>query len=771
MPNEFVQTMADARVDAKSLSEFIYKPANFMVQRRLAPPINTLNFYIDFFNKVASDGARDIDQSIINSGFIIVDSFGVGATLTQRNQALRDAADGRLYRWAGDLPKVVPESSTPASAGGTGANAWMEVSDVTLAQKLSISGGASKIGDGVSVFKDLADFIESVPNMTLNSNVFLEQIYQDGDLEHRGNIYKYTDTAKPDAINIAVNGGFLSREYNNYVFAAEFGCAPVVDGVHTATNNGEALQAAFNFLRPKNGHKTLSMGTDCYYAIAGTVYAHVSDIHWSFNNTTVKPIYLLVAWHSKQKSYGDYKNIKISKARYIGDASQVGSNGRGVTVLHHDLHHIDGLTVEDCTFAECILLGHILDIISCRDINVLNNTFLGSLSKGVRDHTEMVQVSATSSISGYGVPPQEGWGNNLSGLRVRNLKYIGNTVKPYENPVTGIVSYPTRPLGDHNTAGVHNVTVRDNTFTDILLPSGADSLYNYMLNLECYDNIEISNNRVSMTDTTAKIFRINGYVSEASNPPRRAQYKITDNIINIARANPSLVVDTVEHIKEQNLISVRVAANAAPASSYPACDITISGNNIHVTNSIAEGFALNAFITTDINTNESILKIDNNIFVAKNSKVRSFISNYAGFAYSANKVGWSTVVSNNIFKGNVEIGVWHERNGNTPSYMGGTVKIKSNIFDNNYKAVDISTNGFIYFNDNVLSGYANNTLLSPDANNDGNSLVLLNSSRVMSVNNALSQVPSDKMTSIKPVYVNSAPADSTAYGLSLYSKL
>ena len=87
-----------------------------------------------------------IKQSILSSGFITIDSFELGATLTQRNQALRHAADGKLYRWAGDLPKTIPASSTPTSSGGFGANAWLEVSDTTLRQELTGNTGITKIG-------------------------------------------------------------------------------------------------------------------------------------------------------------------------------------------------------------------------------------------------------------------------------------------------------------------------------------------------------------------------------------------------------------------------------------------------------------------------------------------------------------------------------------------------------------------------------------------------------------------------------------------------
>lgn len=158
MANEFVQTMADARVDARSLSEFMYKPISSMVERRLAPSIHTLNYYVDLLDSVAINGEAQINQAIINSGFIIIDSFELGATITQRNEALRHTADSKLYRWAGDLPKVVPASSTPNTSGGSGANSWLEVSDTTLRQELAEPYAALSLANSVVRVPSVQDF-------------------------------------------------------------------------------------------------------------------------------------------------------------------------------------------------------------------------------------------------------------------------------------------------------------------------------------------------------------------------------------------------------------------------------------------------------------------------------------------------------------------------------------------------------------------------------------------------------------------------------------
>lgn len=110
---------------------------------------------LDFVSDAINGFNDDIGEVIKSLGFITIDSFEIGATLTQRNQALRHTADGKLYRWAGDLPKNVPEGSTPASTGGMGVSAWLEVSDTTIRQQLSGNGGVRLVGNAAAEVDNL----------------------------------------------------------------------------------------------------------------------------------------------------------------------------------------------------------------------------------------------------------------------------------------------------------------------------------------------------------------------------------------------------------------------------------------------------------------------------------------------------------------------------------------------------------------------------------------------------------------------------------------
>lgn len=89
------------------------------------------------------------ERAIQSYGWILVDSFQDGATLTLPNQALRwklSDGDGEYYRWDGDLPKTVPADSTPANSGGVGTGAWIGVGDASLRAALSENDGLKYIG-------------------------------------------------------------------------------------------------------------------------------------------------------------------------------------------------------------------------------------------------------------------------------------------------------------------------------------------------------------------------------------------------------------------------------------------------------------------------------------------------------------------------------------------------------------------------------------------------------------------------------------------------
>ena len=86
------------------------------------------------------------EEAIRNYGYITMDRFEDGATLTLPNQVLRYEATGEYYRWDGDFPKIVPAGSTPDSTGKVKLGAWVSVGDASLRSNLASDDGAGLVG-------------------------------------------------------------------------------------------------------------------------------------------------------------------------------------------------------------------------------------------------------------------------------------------------------------------------------------------------------------------------------------------------------------------------------------------------------------------------------------------------------------------------------------------------------------------------------------------------------------------------------------------------
>lgn len=82
------------------------------------------------------------EQAISAFGYITLDSFEDGATLTLPNQILRWKSNGEYYRWDGAFPKAVALGSTPDNSGGIGNGKWLSVGAAALASTQNGAGDA-----------------------------------------------------------------------------------------------------------------------------------------------------------------------------------------------------------------------------------------------------------------------------------------------------------------------------------------------------------------------------------------------------------------------------------------------------------------------------------------------------------------------------------------------------------------------------------------------------------------------------------------------------
>ncbi|EPF0249480.1 hypothetical protein ACSN43_001924 [Escherichia coli] len=127
-------------------------------------------------------------------GYVLIDSFQLGATISTRYQALRwtfPDGNGEYYRWDGVLPKVVPTGATPHTAGGVGAGKWLSVGDATLrTELLSANGGV------IQSFNTVADMKSY--NITAGRTYHTKGYWAEGD---GGGALYYVTTPSGDEPN------------------------------------------------------------------------------------------------------------------------------------------------------------------------------------------------------------------------------------------------------------------------------------------------------------------------------------------------------------------------------------------------------------------------------------------------------------------------------------------------------------------------------------------------------------------------------------------
>lgn len=140
MADDIVQVIQDAREDATSLSEFIYYPANTMVERRLAPSIHTLNYYLDYLHgleliysqptgtvTVNGEEVKTVRQAINDS----IDSAILGDYQTQLETrvGVNESNISSLQSDFTNLPIV--DGKVPSSAVSTSVNTSQEDNNTT----------------------------------------------------------------------------------------------------------------------------------------------------------------------------------------------------------------------------------------------------------------------------------------------------------------------------------------------------------------------------------------------------------------------------------------------------------------------------------------------------------------------------------------------------------------------------------------------------------------------------------------------------------------
>ena len=180
------------------------------------------------------EGLRQLAQQAIAAfGWVPMDSFQDGATLTLPNQVLRwklPDGDGDYYRWDGAFPKTVPTASTPASTGGVGAGAWLSVGDAVLRTELS----SDAEGNGDSLIAVRQPYSETV---TRTQHALNADYVNVKDWGAKGDGIT-DDTAAIDAACIALTGSNFITNFRRLYFPHG---TYIYNGAGIALPNGTSL--------------------------------------------------------------------------------------------------------------------------------------------------------------------------------------------------------------------------------------------------------------------------------------------------------------------------------------------------------------------------------------------------------------------------------------------------------------------------------------------------------------------------------------------------
>ena len=224
----------DLKFNAGKIDEFVTSSESSYTDR-----FGNKHYTIEGINELSK-------EAMASFGYITMDSFEDGNTLTLPNQVLRLEATGEYYRWDGALPKVVPAASTPESTGGIGAGKWLGVGDGALRSELSRESGASLIGYGDGTVADKLDELKTpfdfgakgdgITDDTLALQAYIDGV--DGDIDLYGKTYLVSKnpalaTTYPTEPDLANNG---------YNFCP---CLAVVNKTNKRIFNGTLVSKVF----------------------------------------------------------------------------------------------------------------------------------------------------------------------------------------------------------------------------------------------------------------------------------------------------------------------------------------------------------------------------------------------------------------------------------------------------------------------------------------------------------------------------------------------
>lgn len=194
-----------------------------------------------------------VNRTVLHDSVPTVTEFSTGGTVRTKNDLFKNNAG--VWQWCGSVPKSIPKDSTPESTGGTGASAWVNLTDTQLRTDLSTSSGASLIGssNGSTVQSNL-DTLNTVSHSSavgkLSNARVLVELPNRPEKEYKELIaqYKYHDVYPQgmymyEGILYINNSGYGANATNNWdwIYAYDMSTWELKSVFSAGNQNAEGL--------------------------------------------------------------------------------------------------------------------------------------------------------------------------------------------------------------------------------------------------------------------------------------------------------------------------------------------------------------------------------------------------------------------------------------------------------------------------------------------------------------------------------------------------
>ncbi|HHT2977583.1 TPA: right-handed parallel beta-helix repeat-containing protein [Enterobacter hormaechei] len=349
------------------------------------------------------EGLRWLAQQAISQfGYITLDSFEDGNTITLPNQVLRLDATGEYYRWDGPLPKMVPEGSTPESTGGVGIGKWLSVGDASLRSQLASVTGFNLVGQ----VPDVTTLRNTEPT-TASQRILLREYtagtgYGGGQLRSVLDGSAYTDNG---VTVFKTPGGAAWIRINADVITSFMAGAVPDNGV---TDNTAAIN---RFLL---AGKKLVMG-DGIFGHSGQITMQ-NGINLDMSGAVIKPssTLLIAAWRGDNLS-----DVKVTNVNMEGTGLD-NTTGNGQLMLFVNCQRC---IVDSATFTKSPNDG--LRFIGCTRCIASNVISYNNLSVGIQDRDGDYNTIIGCKCSGNG---NTGLASSTGGRGILTWRSVGTKI-------------------------------------------------------------------------------------------------------------------------------------------------------------------------------------------------------------------------------------------------------------------------------------------------------------------------------------------------------